>query len=105
MLCPLALPRPQVVKIFNTYGMSKRSAVLKEREHDWIRISNIMDEDADWAIELVPLGVYGKDQPPNQSYSLSHLELEMRMGIYRQVGASTTLSGTQEPSLRIAVRE
>ncbi|MBF55919.1 MAG: hypothetical protein CMA99_07270 [Euryarchaeota archaeon] len=105
MLCPLALPRPQVVKIFNTYGMSKRSAVLKEREHDWIRISNIMDEDADWTIELVPIGVYGKDQPPNQSYSLSHLELEMRMGIHRQVGASTTLSGTQEPSLRIAVRE
>ena len=64
-----------------------------------------MDEDADWTIELVPLGVYGKDQPPNQSYSLSHLELEMRMGIHRQVGDSTTLSGTQEPSLRIAVRE
>jgi hypothetical protein len=105
MLCPLALPRPQVVKIFKSYGMSKRASVLKEREHDWIRISNIMDEDADWAIELEPIGIYGIDQPPTQSYSSSHLELEMRMGIHRQIDPPTTLSGTPDPSLRIAVRE
>ena len=105
MLCPLALPRPQVVKIFKSYGMSKRASVLKEREHDWIRISNIMDEDADWAIELEPIGIYGIDQPPTQSYSSSHLELEMRMGIHRQIDSPTTLSGTPDPSLRIAVRE
>jgi hypothetical protein len=85
--------------------MSKRASVLKEREHDWIRISNIMDEDADWAIELEPIGIYGIDQPPTQSYSSSHLELEMRMGIHRQIDPPTTLSGTPDPSLRIAVRE
>ena len=105
MLCPLALPRPQAVKIFKSYGMSKRASVLKEREHDWIRISNIMDEDSDWAVELEPIGIYGINQPPTQSYSSSHLELETRMGIHRQIDPSTTLSGTAEPSLRIAVRE
>ncbi len=105
MLCPRALPRAQVVKLFTSYGMSKRAAVLKEREHDWIRISSVMDEDADWANELEPIGLYGADILPTTSYSLSHLEIERRMGIFRQVETSATYSGTSEPTLRIAVRE
>lgn len=105
MLCPLAFPRSQVVKLFKSYGMSKRAAILKEREHDWIRISNVMDEDADWEDELEPIGLYGDNVHLATSYSSSHLELEVRMGIHRQVESSATLSGTPEPSLRIAVRE
>ena len=105
MLCPLAFPRSQVVKLFKSYGMRKRAAILKEREHDWIRISNVMDEDADWKDELEPIGLYGDDVHPTISYSSSHLELEIRMGIHRQVDSSATFSGTSEPSLRIAVRE
>ncbi len=105
MLCPLALPRAQVVKIFTSYKMSKRAAILKEREHDWIRISNVMDEDADWEDELEPIGLYGDNVHLATSYSSSHLELEVRMGIHRQVESSATFSGTPEPSLRIAVRE
>ena len=105
MLCPLAFPRSQVVKLFKSYGMRKRAAILKEREHDWIRISNVMDEDADWEDELEPIGLYGDDVHPTTSYSSSHLELEIRMGIHRQVDSSATFSGTSEPSLRIAVRE
>ena len=105
MLCPLAFPRSQVVKLFKSYGMRKRAAILKEREHDWIRISNVMDEDADWEDELEPIGLYGDDVHPTTSYSSSHLELEIRMGIHRQVNSSATFSGTSEPSLRIAVRE
>ncbi|MGB2268120.1 MAG: hypothetical protein ACPH5T_05325, partial [Candidatus Poseidoniaceae archaeon] len=85
--------------------MSKRAAILKEREHDWIRISNVMDEDADWEDELEPIGLYGDNVHLATSYSSSHLELEVRMGIHRQVESSATLSGTPEPSLRIAVRE
>ena len=105
MLCPIAFPRVQVVKILTSYKMNKRAAILKEREHDWIRISNIMDEDADWADELEPIGLYGNEITSNTPYSASHLELERRMGIYRELESSATCSGTQEPSLRIAVRE
>ena len=105
MLCPLAFPQPQVVKLLMSYKMSKRAAILKEREHDWIRISNIMDEDANWQDELQPIGLYGNEIDSTRSYSSSHLELEKRMGIFRQIRSSATLSGTQEPSLRIAVRE
>jgi len=105
MLCPLAFPRAQVVKLFTSYGMKKRAAILKEREHDWIRISNVMDEDADWKQELEPIGLYGDDIHSATPYSASHLELELRMGIHRQVEPLATFAGTPEPSLRIAVRE
>ncbi len=105
MLCPLALPRAQVVKLFTSYKMSKRAAILKEREHDWIRITNIMDEDADWQDELQPIGLYGDEVESKTSFSSSHLKLERRMGIHRQVPSSATFAGKQEPTLRIAVRE
>jgi len=105
MLCPIALPRSQVVKLYMSNKMSKRAAVLKEREHDWIRITNTMDEDADWQDELQPIGLYGDEIHSNTSFSASHLELERRMGIYREVEPSATFSGKPEPSLRITVRE
>ena len=105
MLCPLALPRAQVVKLFTSYKMSKRAAILKEREHDWIRITNAMDEDADWQDELQPIGLYGNEVDSKMSFSSSHLELERRMGIHRQVPSTATFAGNQEPTLRIAVRE
>jgi len=105
MLCPLALPRAQVVKLFTSYKMSKRAAILKEREHDWIRITNAMDEDADWQDELQPIGLYGDEVESKTSFSSSHLELERRMGIHRQVPSSATFAGKQEPTLRIALRE
>ena len=105
MLCPLALPRAQVVKLFTSYKMSKRAAILKEREHDWIRITNAMDEDADWQDELQPIGLYGDETDSRTSFSVSHLELERRMGIHRQVPSSATFSGNPEPTLRIVVRE
>ena len=105
MLCPFAFPRAQVVKLFTSYKMSKRAAILKEREHDWIRITNIMDEDADWQDELQPIGIYGDEVDSKTSFSASHLELERRMGIHRQIPSSATFAGNQEPTLRIAVRE
>ena len=105
MLCPLAFPRAQVVKVFTSYKMSKRAAILKEREHDWIRITNAMDEDTDWQDELQPIGLYGDEADSRTSFSASHLELERRMGIHRQVPSSATFAGKQEPTLRIAVRE
>ena len=105
MLCPLALPRAQVVKLFTSYKMSKRAAILKEREHDWIRITNTMDEDSDWQDELQPIGLYGDEVDSKTSFSASHLELERRMGIHRQVPSPATFAGNQEPTLRIAVRE
>jgi len=105
MLCPLALPRSQVVKLFTSYKMSKRAAILKEREHDWIRISNVMDEDGDWQDLLEPIGLYGNDSASTTSFSASHLELERRMGVHRQIASSATFAGKPEPTLRIAVRE
>ncbi len=105
MLSPLAFPRSQVVKLFSSYKMRKRAAILKEREHDWIRITNAMDEDSDWQDELQPIGLYGHQVDTKTSFSASHLELERRMGIHRQVPSSATFAGKQEPTLRIAVRE
>ena len=105
MLSPLAFPRSQVVKLFSSYKMRKRAAILKEREHDWIRITNAMDEDSDWHDELEPIGLYGDQVDTKTSFSASHLELERRMGIHRQVPTSATFAGNQEPTLRIAVRE
>ena len=105
MLCPIAFPRSQVVKLFTSYKMRKRAAILGEREHDWIRITNAMDEEADWQDELHPIGLYGDEVQTTRSFSASHLELERRMGIHRQVEPFATFSGTPEPSLRIAVRE
>lgn len=105
MLSPLAFPRSQVVKLFSSYKMRKRAAILKEREHDWIRITNAMDEDSDWQDELQPIGLYGDQVDTKTSFSASHLELERRMGIHRQVPSSATFAGKQEPTLRIAVRE
>ena len=105
MLSPLAFPRAQVVKLFSSYKLRKRAAILKEREHDWIRITNAMDEDSDWHDELEPIGLYGDQVDTKTSFSASHLELERRMGIHRQVPTSATFAGNQEPTLRIAVRE
>lgn len=105
MLSPLAFPRSQVVKLFSSYKMRKRAAILKEREHDWIRITNAMDEDSDWQDELQPIGLYGHQVDTKTSFSASHLELERRMGIHRQVPSSAIFAGKQEPTLRIAVRE
>ena len=105
MLCPLAFPRAQVVKTYTSYKMSKRAAILREREHDWIRITNTMDEDADWQDELQPIGLYGDEVESKTPFSSSHLELERRMGIHRQVPSTATFAGNQEPTLRIAVRE
>lgn len=105
MLSPLAFPRAQVVKLFSSYKMRKRAAILKEREHDWIRITNAMDEDSDWQDELQPIGLYGHQVDTKTSFSASHLELERRMGIHRQVPSSAIFAGKQEPTLRIAVRE
>ena len=105
MLSPLAFPRAQVVKLFSSYKLRKRAAILKEREHDWIRITNVMDEDSDWHDELEPIGLYGDQVDTKTSFSASHLELERRMGIHRQVPTSATFAGNQEPTLRIAVRE
>lgn len=105
MLCPLSLPRAQVVKLFTSYKMSKRAAILKEREHDWIRISNVMGEDAHWQDELQPIGLYGDEVYTTTCFSVSHLELERRMGIHRRAPSSATFAGKQKPTLRIAVRE
>lgn len=105
MLSPLAFPRAKVVKLFSSYKMRKRAAILKEREHDWIRITNAMDEDSDWQDELQPIGFYGDQVDTKTSFSTSHLELERRMGIHRQVPSFATFAGKPEPTIRIAVRE
>ena len=105
MLCPKALTLAQVIKIYSKNGLNKRASILKERKHDWIRISNAMSEDVEWSLELEPIGLFGEERGSKHVYSLSHLELEKRMGIHRRVDASATLAGSQEPTLRLTVRE
>ena len=105
MLCPIALPRSKVIKIYSSYGLKKRASILKEREHDWIQISNAMNEDAEWVDELEPIGLFGRELKSEKSLSRSHLELEHRMGIHRAIDQDASFSGGLEPSLRIVVRE
>ena len=85
--------------------MNKRAAILKEREHDWIRITNTMDEDSNWQMNFNQSVSMEMKVDSKTSFSASHLELERRMGIHRQVPSSATFAGNQEPSLRIAVRQ
>jgi len=105
MLCPKALTLAQVIKMYSRNGLNKRASILKEREHDWIRISSVMSEDAEWSLELEPIGLFGQERDAKHVYSQSHLELEKRMGIHRRIDASVTLAGSLEPTLRLSVRQ
>ena len=93
MLCPLALPRSQVVKIFNEYKINKRASILKEREHDWIRISDTMNEDSNWANELEPIGLYGQERI--QGRRIPHLILNSR-GVWEFIVKSHPLRRIQD---------
>ena len=105
MLCPLALPRAQVIKIYSKFGLKKQASVLKEREHDWIQITDSLTEDAEWTGTIEPIGLFGTEQNSERHYSISHLELEHRMGIHRKLESDVNLSGNSKPTLRIVVRE
>jgi hypothetical protein len=105
MLCPLALPRAQVIKIYSKYGLKKQASILKEREHDWIQITDSITEDAEWIGSIEPIGLFGNELNSDRFYSISHLELEHRMGIQRNLDSNVNLSGSSKPSIRIVVRE
>ena len=105
MLCPLALPRAQVIKIYSKYGLKKQTSILKEREHDWIQITDSITEDAEWIGSIEPIGLFGNELNSDRFYSISHLELEHRMGIQRNLDSNVNLSGSSKPSIRIVVRE
>ena len=105
MLCPLALPRAQVIKIYSKFGLKKQASVLKEREHDGIQITDSLTEDAEWTGTIEPIGLFGTEQNSERHYSISHLELEHRMGIHRKLESDVNLSGNSKPTLRIVVRE
>ena len=47
-ICPESLTRAKVVKIIKNLGMDKLSENLKQREHYWVRISGIMNDDGIW---------------------------------------------------------
>ena len=104
-MVPRAIPREQLIKITKKMGMYNLSRALKEREHDWVRISGEMNEQEDWERMLTPINVLAKETNIQCTWpwSSSHLVLAQRMGLDVQQDGNEC-SGSPEPSVRIVRR-
>ena len=99
MLCPLAIPRPKLVKMYKRRGLLHSQINLKQREHQWISLSppevyGLEDSEP----EL--MGLYGVAYEGVPLYSRQHLELELRLGVHRDL-PSHELCGKAEPTFDI----
>ncbi len=106
MLCPQAMPRSQLVSIYRRHGLTVRANELQNNEHEWVRISAIYDEEFSWSEDIQPIGLYGLPNAASEArqFSRSHLELERRMGVAREGGASETHAGSEQLPVRIVSR-
>jgi hypothetical protein len=99
MLCPLAIPRPKLVKMYKRRGLHLSQSKLKQREHRWASLSPPeVNGPADIEPEL--MGIYGEPYVGVALYSRQHLELERRLGV-RRVLSAHELCGHNEPSFEI----
>jgi len=105
LMVPRAIPREQLIKITKKMGMFNLSRALKEREHDWVRISGEMNEQEGWERMLTPINVLAKETNIQCTWpwSSSHLVLAQRMGLDVQQDGDEC-SGSPEPSVRIVRR-
>ena len=99
MLCPLAIPRPKLVKLYKRRGLPLSQSKLKQREHQWTSLS---PPEVNGHEESEPelMGIYGDSYVGVPLYSRQHLELERRLGVHRDL-PSHELCGQAEPTFDI----
>ena len=99
MLCPLAIPRPKLVKMYKRRGLPLSQSRLEQREHQW---TSLTPPDVNGLEDTEPelMGIYGVAYEGVPLYSRQHLELERRLGVHRDL-PSHELCGQAEPSFEI----
>ena len=99
MLCPLAIPRPKLVKMYKRRGLPLSQSKLKQREHQW---TSLTPPEVNGIEEAEPelMGMYGVAYEGVPLYSRQHLELERRLGVHREL-PSHELCGQAEPTFDI----
>ena len=103
-ICPESITRAKVVKILNYLGMEKLSENLKQRDHYWVRISGIMDDDGIWYNEPKFISIINNNNPES-IYSKAYLTLLTKLGIPIDSSQHEKLAGNSEPSIRMIVRD
>ena len=103
-ICPESITRAKVVKILSELGIEKLSENLKQREHYWVRISGIMDDDGIWHNEPKFISIINNNNSTS-IFSKAHLTLLTKLGIPIDNSKRDKLAGNSEPSIRMVVRD
>ena len=103
-VCPEAFTRAKVVKILDKIGMEKLSKTLATRQHYWVRISGIMNQDGNWYNEPLFISMI-KGTNSKQNYSKAHLTLLSKLGLDIDISQYEQVAGNTEPSIRMIVRD
>ena len=103
-ICPESITRAKVVKILSELGIEKLSENLKQREHYWVRISGIMDDDGIWHNEPKFISIINNNNSTS-TFSKAHLTLLTKLGIPIDNSQHDKLAGNSEPSIRMVVRD
>ena len=103
-ICPESITRAKVVKILSELGIEKLSQNLKQREHYWVRISGIMDDDGIWHNEPKFISIINNNNSTS-IFSKPHLSLLTKLGIPIDNSQHDKLAGNSEPSIRMVVRD
>ena len=103
-ICPESITRAKVVKILSELGIEKLSENLKQREHYWVRISGIMDDDGIWRNEPKFISIINNNNLTS-IFSKAHLTLLTKLGIPIDNSQRDKLAGNSEPSIRMVVRD
>jgi DNA primase catalytic subunit len=103
-ICPEAFTRAKIVKILHKIGMEKLSTTLETRQHYWVRISGIMNDDSNWYNEPRYISVI-KGNNSKQNFSKAHLTLLSKLGLDIDISQYVQLAGNTEPSIRMVVRD
>ena len=103
-ICPESITRAKVVKILSELGIEKLSENLKQREHYWVRISGIMDDDGIWHNEPKFISIINNNNSTS-IFSKPHLSLLTKLGIPIDNSQHDKLAGNSEPSIRMVVRD
>ena len=103
-ICPEAYTRAKIVKILHKIGMEKLSTTLETRQHYWVRISGIMNDDGNWHNEPRFISMI-KGNNSKQNFSKAHLTLLSKLGLDIDISQYEQLVGNSEPSIRMVVRD
>lgn len=103
-ICPESLTRAKVVKILKNLGIEKLSENLKQREHYWVRITGVMNDEGIWHNEPKFVSMINNNNSKS-IYSNAHLTLLTTLGIPIDRSQHEKLAGNSEPSIRMVVRD